>query len=141
MSTLDKAIQIAAKAHEGQMDRQGQPYILHPLRVMLHMQTNEGRIAAVLHDVVEDSTTTLDDLRQAGFTEFVVQAVDAVSRRDGEDYMDFVKRSAQNPLGKQIKLADLHDNMDLRRICTKTEKDQQRLERYHQAWLYLTRNP
>lgn len=85
MSTLDKAIRIAARAHEGQQDRYGAPYFLHPLRVMARVTTDEERMAAILHDVIEDSEWTLDDLRKEDFAVVVLQAVDDLTRRDGED--------------------------------------------------------
>ena len=124
MPTLSDAIALAAKAHSTQTDKAGQPYILHPIRVMLRMKTDDARMAAVLHDVVEDTDVTLDDLRAQGYPEEVVAAVDAVSRREaeGETYDAFVERSAQNPLAVQVKLGDLADNMSPERADGRTEK-------------------
>ena len=133
MSTLERAIAIAAKVHEGKVDKAGAPYILHPLRVMLKMATSEERMAAVLHDVVEDSDTTLDDLRNEGFSDAVVDAVDAVTIRTGESYDDFVRRAALNPIGRRVKLADLEDNSDLSRIAHPMEEDYERLAKYERA--------
>jgi (p)ppGpp synthase/HD superfamily hydrolase len=136
---LDKAILIAAQAHLGQTDRVGAPYILHPLRMMMRFESETDRIVAVLHDVVEDSPEwTVDRLRQSGFTEEIVQAVDHLTRRQEETYEGFVKRSGQNALARRVKLADLEDNMDLKRLNSLTEKDQARLARYHRAWLELS---
>ena len=96
MSTLEKAIQIAVIAHTGQKDKSGEPYILHPLKVMMHVKTEEARIVAVLHDVVEDSEITLQDLKNNGFTQNIVDAVDALTKRKGETKIDAAKRAVQN---------------------------------------------
>jgi (p)ppGpp synthase/HD superfamily hydrolase len=133
MSTLERAIALAAKAHEGQVDKVGAPYILHPLRVMLRCRSTEERIAAVLHDVVEDCNVTLDDLRSEGFSEAVVTAVAALTKRPGEDYEAFVHRAAADPIGRAVKLADLADNSDMSRIANPTPKDLERLEKYRRA--------
>src|SRR5215216_3018494 len=94
--TLEDAIELALKAHRGQVDRGGQPYILHPLRIMTKLDTNTERIIGVLHDVVEDTDITLDDLRQMGYPDAVVDAVDALSRREGETYAAFIQRLKPN---------------------------------------------
>ncbi len=138
MPTLEDAIALAVQAHRGQVDRAGQPYILHSLRVMLRLQGEIAQIVGVLHDVVEDSDLTLDDLRQMGYPEVVIRALDAVTRRDGESYEAFVERSAAHPLGRQVKLADLEDNMDIRRFSGDLgEKDLARLNRYRRAWMRI----
>ncbi|MGO4741698.1 HD domain-containing protein [Bosea sp. 2KB_26] len=93
MSTLARAIEIAAKAHDGQRDKAGEPYIAHPMRLMARFLASgqeQNAIIAALHDVVEDSDWTIEDLRREGFTENVVSAVDALTRRDGEEYITFV---------------------------------------------------
>src|SRR5947208_2434495 len=135
MPTLEDAIALAALAHHGQVDKAGAPYILHPLRLMLRMRTNDERMVAVLHDAVEDTPYTLDGLRRLGFPEEVVEAIDALTRRvdEGETYEAFVARAGGNPLARRIKIADLEDNLDLSRIAEPTEKDHQRLERYERA--------
>lgn len=133
MSTLERAIALAATAHAGQTDKAGAPYILHALRVMLRCETNEERMAAVMHDMVEDCGWTLDQLRAEGFPEPVVEAVDAVTRRDGETYEDFVLRAKLHPIGRRVKLADLADNSDLSRLPEVTPRDQARLEKYRRA--------
>jgi hypothetical protein len=133
MSTLERAIALAATAHAGQTDKAGAPYILHALRVMLRCETNEERMAAVMHDMVEDCGWTLDQLRAEGFPEPVVEAVDAVTRRDGETYEDFVLRARLHPIGRRVKLADLADNSDLSRLPEVTPRDQARLEKYRRA--------
>ena len=133
MATIERAIALAAKAHEGQADKAGAPYILHPLRVMLRVKTTEERIAAVLHDVVEDTSLTLDILRAEGFSEAVIKGIAAVTKRPGEDYTEFVRRAAADPIGRAVKLADLADNCDLSRIAAPTAKDYERIEKYKRA--------
>lgn len=137
MPALEDAIQLALTAHHEQTDKQGQPYILHPLRLMMQMPGETLKIIAVLHDVVEDSTITLDDLRAQGYDETIVAAVDALTHPDDEAYMDYVRRAAKNHLARQVKLADLQDNMNIHRLPGFTEKDMTRMQRYHEAWTFL----
>lgn len=137
MSTLEHAIALAARAHAGQVDKAGEPYILHPLRMALRLTDPEDRIVAVLHDVVEDTDWTLAALRDEGFSEAVVTAVDAVTRRPDESYDDFVRRAALHPIGRRVKRADLEDNLDLSRIPHPTARDHARLERYRRALTLL----
>lgn len=133
MSTVERAVAIAAQAHAGQTDKAGAVYLLHPLRLMLQADSDAERIVAVLHDVVEDSHWTLEALRSEGFAEHVLAGVDAVTRRDGESYDDFVTRAGSHPLGRLVKLADLRDNGDLSRIAEPTEKDKARVKKYQRA--------
>ena len=137
-ATLEDAIALAVEAHKGQRDRSGQPYILHPLRVMFTCSTEIERIVAVLHDVVEDTGRTFDDLRKLGFSEEVIAALDCVTKRDGENYEQFVERSASNPVARRVKLADLQDNMDVRRLSKLESRDLERLAKYVKAWRRLT---
>ncbi len=137
MSTLERAIAIAAEAHAGQVDKAGKPYILHPLRVMLRQETVEERIAAVLHDIVEDCGWSIDDLRAAGFSPAVLRAVESVTRKDGESYDAFVARAAADPIGRRVKLADLEDNSDPSRIVNPTDRDRLRQEKYQRAIRFL----
>jgi (p)ppGpp synthase/HD superfamily hydrolase len=130
---LEQAIALAAKAHEGQVDKAGSPYILHPLRMMLRLEDPAERIVAVLHDVVEDCGVTLERLRQEGFSEAIIAAVDAVTRREPETYEEFVARAAGNAIGRRVKLADLEDNSDLSRIADPGPRDFERLEKYRRA--------
>lgn len=138
MADLEEAIGIAVQAHRGQKDRAGAPYILHPLRMMFRVQTEAERMAAVLHDVVEDTEWTLEALRERGFPAEVVDAVDHLTRRDDESYDEFVTRAAAHPVARRVKLADLEDNMDVRRTGTLAEDDVERLSRYLRAWRRLT---
>jgi (p)ppGpp synthase/HD superfamily hydrolase len=137
MSTLEHAIEIAARAHTGQVDKAGQPYILHPLRVMLRMTTEHERMAAVLHDVVEDTSVTLAHLRAAGFPPQVLAAIDALTKRPGESRMDAAQRAAADPIALEVKLADNAENMDISRIKQPTEKDFARLAQYEEVRAYL----
>jgi (p)ppGpp synthase/HD superfamily hydrolase len=139
MSTLERAIAIAAEAHRGQTDKAGASYILHPLRVMLTLNTNEERITAVLHDIVEDCGWTFERLRAEGFSEKIINAIESVTRRPDENYEDFVLRAARNPIGRRIKLADLKDNADLSRIQNPANLDFKRLEKYQKAILAIAK--
>jgi (p)ppGpp synthase/HD superfamily hydrolase len=130
MSTLERAISIAAQAHQGQVDKAGQPYILHSLRVMFRVKSEHERIAAVLHDVVEDTRVTLADLEKDGFSDEVLSAVEALTKRPQETRLDAARRAANNPIARLVKLADNADNMDLNRITTLTDNDVTRLREY-----------
>ena len=137
MPTLEDAIALAMKAHLGQKDRVGEPYILHPLRVMFRLgwdAPEAARIAAVLHDVVEDTAIQLRDLRRLGYSEEVLAAVELLSRRPEDSYEQFIERVLPNSIARKVKRADLEDNMELRRLPTVTAKDLERLARYRSAW-------
>jgi (p)ppGpp synthase/HD superfamily hydrolase len=141
MPTLEQAIALAVEAHRGQMDKNGAPYILHPLRVMFRLEQDLDRIVGILHDVVEDTDYTFEDLRRMGYAEEVITALDGVTRRDGETYDEFVTRSRAHPVSRRVKLADLEDNMDVRRMAAElTQEDFERLKRYRRAWEKLTWN-
>lgn len=137
MATLERAVMLAAQAHAGQVDKGGAPYLLHPLRLMLAQHGDEARIAAVLHDVVEDSDLCLDDLRREGFSEAVLDAVEALTRRPGESYPEFIARAARDPIARAVKRADLVDNLDLSRIPAPTDQDRARIARYQAALAQL----
>lgn len=134
---LEKSLVIATKAHEGQTDKAGVPYILHPIRVSNRCRTEEEKIVALLHDVIEDTSVTASDLLTEGFPPTIVEAVLSVSRNEGESYEDFVIRSKQNPIGRQVKIHDLEDNMDMTRFNQLTEKDLVRLNKYLTAYRAL----
>jgi len=142
MSTLERAIAIAAEGHAGQVDKAGAPYVLHPLRLMLAVSSIDERIVAVLHDVVEDCQGwTFDRLRQEGFSEAVLTALQSVTKRDGEAYDDFVLRAAANPIGRRVKLADLRDNSDISRIASPTQRDHERIGKYRRAIALIDPGP
>jgi (p)ppGpp synthase/HD superfamily hydrolase len=135
---LTTAILIATKAHHGQLDKAGQPYILHPLRVMLRFKTEAERVVAALHDVIEDSrqaieSVTLDSLRWSGLPDHLVAALNALTRREGESYRDFIQRCAKDQIALRVKIADLEDNMDMSRIAVPSEEDQRRYQKYRVA--------
>ena len=136
MATFERAIEIAAEAHRGQADKAGEPYILHPLRVMLRVRGETERIVAILHDVVEDGgpAWTLERLRAEGFAADVVEAVDRLTKRDGEPYDMLIERAAGDPIAQRVKLADLEDNISLTRTADPSQKDRQRAERYRRAY-------
>ncbi len=136
---LDRAIELAKQHHEGQTDKAGKPYIEHPLRVMNQVESEEEKIVAVLHDIVEDTDISLDDLRSEGFSEEVVSAVECLTKQDGENYDSYIERISFNPLAVKIKLADLEDNSDLTRLPEVTDKDLERIEKYDKALEKLTR--
>ncbi|OYO26432.1 HD domain-containing protein [Janthinobacterium sp. PC23-8] len=137
---LERAIEIAARTHAGQVDKGGAPYILHPLRVMLRVAPGAQQIVAVLHDVVEDSEVTFEDLEREGFSAEVIAGLRAVTRIAGESYDDFVARAAQDPVAKKVKLADLMENSDLSRIAEPSQKDLERVAKYRRAMVYLNAN-
>ncbi len=134
---LEKAMILAATAHMGQLDKGGNPYILHPVRVMLRCNTLEEKIVAMLHDTLEDSDLTADDLVKEGFSKEIVEAVVTLTRKTEENYMEHIQKVSKNPLATTVKLSDLADNMDLNRLPGLTPKDFQRLERYLRAKLIL----
>ncbi len=137
LELLEKAIAIAVEAHRGKQDRYGAPYILHPLRVMSRVATPEEQTVAILHDVVEDTRWTFEDLESEGFPRQVIEALKCLTKHEGEAYEDFVKRSASNLLARRVKLADLEDNMDIHRMRHVGDEEKQRLEKYLQAWQAL----
>ena len=141
MSLLEKAIAIAVEAHTGEVDKAGQPYILHPLHLMMQMDTAEEMMTAVLHDVIEDTPITLDDLRQQGFPETVLEALALLTHDTAStSYEAYVAALKPNPLARKVKLADLTHNMDVRRLPEMGMKDFGRLEKYRRAWETLTSN-
>jgi (p)ppGpp synthase/HD superfamily hydrolase len=131
-AVLAKAIRIAAIAHGEQLDKCGRPYILHPIRVLQRCELHplDVQVVAILHDVVEDTHLTLDDLRAEGFNQKVIEGVDAMSKREGEDFFDYVRRCSESPVGCIVKLADMQDNSDPIR---KFQGDPERLVRYAKA--------
>ena len=141
VATIEKALQIAARAHEGQKDKAGTPYVLHPLRVMMRVEGEEAQIVAVLHDVIEDTSVTADELRHLGFSEKIVAAVLCVTHRKDESYADYVVRCKGNEIARRVKLADLEDNSRLDRCILRPQRidaDVARLRKYVLAYKYLT---
>ncbi len=133
----DLALQIATKAHEGQKDKSGYEYIMHPIRVAERCKDTRAKIVALLHDTIEDTFVTTDYLRKQGFPDEIIEGVLSVTKREGESYDEFVRRAAENPLGKEVKKADLEDNIDIRRLKELTDEDVGRLRKYLRAWQFL----
>jgi GTP diphosphokinase / guanosine-3',5'-bis(diphosphate) 3'-diphosphatase len=133
MATLERAISLAAERHAGQVDKANAPYILHPLRVMLNVPDIEHKIVAVLHDILEDTTTTIDELYRLGFQTHLIDAIIALTKQEGESRIQAAQRTVQNPIARVVKLADITDNMDLTRIQSPTMKDFERLKEYQQV--------
>ena len=128
-----KAVIVAYRAHEGQTDRAGWPYIFHPVHVAEQMTTEDSCVVALLHDVLEDTELTIEDLRKEGFTEKQLEAVQLMTRTKDIPYMEYVKRLADNPVAREVKLADLRHNMDRSRLSEFTEKDEERYGKYSAA--------
>lgn len=137
---IERAINIAVTNHYGQKDKAGAPYILHPLRIMSKFKDKECIIVAALHDVVEDTSVTLDDLLSCGFSADIVDAIDAITKRRRESYTKFIERASKNKIARLVKIADLEDNMDLSRLKIVTDKDNERLVKYRDALRFLQLN-
>ena len=142
MSTLQRAIEIATEAHNGQFDKSGKDYIGHPLRVMDMGNTEEEKIVGVLHDVVEDTDWTFERLTAEGFSEEIISALRCVTKAfENENYDDFIERVKKNPLAVAVKINDLSDNMDIRRLPYLSDKDVKRLKKYLKAYKKLVGEP
>lgn len=136
--TIEDAIELAVRSHRGQTDKYHLPYIVHVFGVAAKCRTIEEKIVAFLHDTVEDGHTTFEALRRLGFSERIIGAVECLTRRKGESYEAFVDRIAPNALARVVKLADLEDNMDVRRSDrAMKDKDAERMEKYRKAWQRL----
>ena len=134
---LENAITLACEAHKGQVDKAGLPYILHPLHLMLQFSTNDERIVAVLHDVLEDTTTHYLELLDAGIPANCLDALEALTKRRHEPYEKYIERVSKNTLATRVKLADLEHNSDLYRLPEITEEDRHRHDKYQRAMEYL----
>lgn len=135
---LRRAIDIAKEAHKGQVDKAGNEYIDHPLRVMVAVHSVSEKIVGVLHDVIEDTDWTFERLEAEGFTTEIIEALKCVTKlSEDEPYDAFIERVKTNPLAVAVKIKDLADNMDIRRLNELTEKDFKRLQKYHRAYKEL----
>ncbi len=142
MSTLQRAIEIATEAHKGQFDKAGKEYIGHPLRVMEMGKSEEEKIVGVLHDLVEDTHWTFEMLEAEGFSQEIIAALKFVTKvSENENYDDFIERVKKNPLAVAVKINDLTDNMDIRRLPYLSDKDVKRLKKYLKAYKRLTGEP
>ena len=135
---LELALSIATEAHNGQFDKAGVDYKEHPIYVASQVDTEEEKAAALLHDVIEDSPFTAEELLLAGLPETVVAAVQILSKKKGQDYQTYLENVKSNPLARVVKLADLKHNSDLSRLRSVTDNDLERLEKYKRAIDYLS---
>lgn len=136
-SQSEKAYEIAKKAHLGQIDKAGEDYIKYPEKVASFVNSDEEKAVAYLHDVIEDTELTLEDLREYGFSEEVLKAVDVITKKKGQDYQTYLNSVKENKLARVVKLADLRHNSDLTRLINITEKDIERKEKYQKAIDFL----
>ena len=130
---LERAIKLALKAHKGQVDRFGQPYILHPLRMMLMVEGNLEKIVALLHDTVEKTATTYDDLRNKGFSGDVIEAINSLTRRKEEGYDKYISRVSKNKIAVAVKISDLNDHITESKKRGMTKKNKDRIKKYEIA--------
>lgn len=136
---LNKMLVLATTRHAGQYDRGGNPYILHPLKVMYYLKSDDEELQciALAHDLVEDTDTTYAELREMGFTDRIVQGIAALTKVPGETYDEYKVRVKANPDAIKVKMADLRHNTDIRRLKGVTEKDLARVAKYHSFYLEL----
>lgn len=134
---LGEALCLAAWKHDGQVDKAGQPYILHVMRVVVACPDGDAQVVAALHDLIEDTDYEMEWL-EGLFSLDVIEAVDALTRRDGEGYTGYIQRLSRNPLAVTVKLADLRDNLDRSRITLPTQRDLARWDRYEAAFSVLS---
>jgi len=137
MKLIEKSLSIALRAYAGKTDKAGREYILHPLRLMAKMKTDLEMSAALLHDVIEDSDITAEQLLAEGIPAEVVEAVQYLSKNENEDYQDFVARAKKNAIAAKVKAADIEDNIDVLRLSSLDENDLARIKKYHAAWRLL----
>ena len=136
-SQSEKAYEIAKRAHLGQVDKAGEDYIKHPQKVASFVKSDEEKVVAYLHDVIEDTELTLEDLHEYEFSKEVIEAVDIITKKKGEDYQSYLNSVKKNKLARAVKLADLRHNSDLTRLTKVTEKDIERKEKYQKAIDFL----
>ena len=127
------ALKLCFEAHKEQVDKSGMPYVFHPFHLAEQMKTEETTIVALLHDLVEDTAYTIEDLVELGFDKAVTDAITLMTHADGVDYMDYVRRIKDNPIARAVKLADLKHNSDLTRLDTVDEKALKRRQKYLKA--------
>lgn len=138
ISTLAKAIDLATQRHDGQYDKAGQDYILHPLRVMQKLDSEQTQIVAVLHDILEDTTTTVEELQILGFSDEIIEAICALTKQEHENRFQAAQRTVRNRIACSVKLADVSDNMDLSRLAIISKKDLKRQQQYRKVHAILT---
>lgn len=134
---LEKAILISTEAHKGQIDKAGDPYIMHLIRVMMKGENEDEKICGILHDIVEDTDWTFQQLEKEGFPKEIIDAIKCVTKIEGESYSEFIERISKNKLAVKVKLNDLEDNMNIKRLKTITDKDIERIEKYKKYYNIL----
>ena len=133
-----KALCLSFEAHKKQVDKSGMPYVYHPYELATQMETEAETCLALLHDVVEDTSMTFDDLAAEGFGEEILAALRCLTHAEGVPYMDYVRKIKENPLATKVKLADLRHNSAPGRLDSPTDKDRERIAKYHRAMALLT---
>lgn len=132
-----KALKLCFEAHKAQLDKSGIPYVFHPFHLAEQMKDESTTIVALLHDVIEDTEYTFNDLIAMGFDGAIIDAIELMTHEEGVPYMDYVEKIKSNPIAREVKLADLRHNSDLSRLDAPTEKDKMRVEKYRKAIVLL----
>ena len=135
-----KAIKLMFEKHKDQVDKSGMPYVFHPFHLAEQMDDEETTITALLHDIVEDTNTTFDDLRKLGFSDNVINALKLMTHDKNVDYFEYVKNISKNPIARKVKIKDLEHNMDTSRLDEVTDKDLERVKKYKKCYKYLLNN-
>ena len=137
MDLIDKVLKFAMEKHEGQFDKAGEKYILHPLHIALQMDTEEEKIVALLHDILEDTNTTEKDLKDLGLSIETIKHIKCLTRPKDISYMEYIQKISLDEIAKKIKIKDLEHNMDTSRLKDNNEKIQSLMKRYKQAYMFL----
>lgn len=132
-----KALKLCFEAHKAQLDKSGMPYVFHPFHLAEQMKDETTTVVALLHDVIEDTDYTFNDLIAMGFDGAIIDAIELMTHEEGVPYMDYVEKIKSNPIAREVKLADLRHNSDLSRLDAPTEKDKMRVEKYRKAIVLL----
>lgn len=135
-----KTIKLMFEKHKDQVDKSGMPYVFHPFHLAEQMDDEETTITALLHDIVEDTDTTFDDLRKLGFSDNVINALKLMTHDKNVDYFEYVKNISKNPIARKVKIKDLEHNMDTSRLDEVTDKDLERVKKYKKCYKYLLNN-
>lgn len=135
-----KAIKLMFEKHKDQVDKSGMPYVFHPFHLAEQMDDEETTITALLHDIVEDTNTTFEDLRKLGFSDNVINALKLMTHDKNIDYFEYVKNISKNPIARKVKIKDLEHNMDTSRLDEVTDKDLERVKKYKKCYKYLLNN-
>ena len=135
-----KAIKFMFEKHKDQVDKSGIPYVFHPFHLAEQMDDEETTITALLHDIVEDTDTTFDDLRKLGFSDNIINALKLMTHDKNIDYFEYVKNISKNPIARKVKIKDLEHNMDTSRLDEVTDKDLERVKKYKKCYKYLLKN-